>query len=565
MVIASGGTSRIYKCHSEKGDTYALKELLPESDGKYSKNRLKRFKNEICVQSEMSCSYVVPCIAYDFDCECPKYIMPLYSGTLRDIINNNNNSAVEKLMLFLELCEAVDCAHRRGIIHRDLKPENVMYDGKHLYLGDFGIAHLKNSTLTGKKDALANRNYFAPEQRPGSNIAVSPGTDVYALGLILNELFTGEIPHGDRYKRISDTYPLFGGLDPIVSSMIRQNLDERLGTTSEAVVQIECFLEDIRKKYESWRGFVKIPPDIDSEKAERIVRMAFEDIQMAEIMINNGTMSEWSINRNYHSNIVYDARSLTDSIILLDIYERLRNRFEYEGAGLYHNGNYVGPPEDEKLKKGVYESFIAFITELNLLGRDEIERRSYENIKGICVKYYRAIYHYELWKINFTIEKMRSDANKNTLNAPIMALSLAISRMRKTHLRLCDLEPFVFGTLISINWDLSSDIVTDGKLIDDIFKSEEQSKIEMAIRNQLTQMYPKMVIVEERGIYSLYFEKEDYDSFRKICKERGKRKKLDCADYLELFDYVKQYEKYTVVGLYDVHLYGNLNRILSEH
>ena len=111
----------------------------------------------------------------------------------------------ERLRLFVEVCDAVDAAHRALIVHRDLKPANILVDAQgRPHLLDFGIAKLlddsegEDDTRTGLRRLTPA--YAAPEQFSGGNITTA--TDVYALGVLLHELLSGFRP-GLR----SDTTP----------------------------------------------------------------------------------------------------------------------------------------------------------------------------------------------------------------------------------------------------------------------------------------------------------------------------------------------------------------------
>jgi serine/threonine-protein kinase len=102
-----------------------------------------------------------------------------------------------RLALLLEVCDAVEAAHRSLVVHRDLKPSNILVDAAgHAKLLDFGIAKLLAGGGEGEATRLDTqpftRAYAAPEQILGG--AVTTATDVYALGVILYELLTGERP-----------------------------------------------------------------------------------------------------------------------------------------------------------------------------------------------------------------------------------------------------------------------------------------------------------------------------------------------------------------------------------
>src|SRR5688572_21451968 len=87
-----------------------------------------------------------------------------------------------------QVCIGLAAAHERGVVHRDLKPANVMIDGRgRARLTDFGLAVLADEAPAG--EVAGTPAYMAPEQLAGE--PVTPRTDVYALGLVLYEVFTG--------------------------------------------------------------------------------------------------------------------------------------------------------------------------------------------------------------------------------------------------------------------------------------------------------------------------------------------------------------------------------------
>ena len=105
-----------------------------------------------------------------------------------------------RLRLFAEVCRAVEHAHQWGVVHRDLKPANVLVDGDgRIKVIDFGIARAQSGdgTLTASGDVVGTPAYMSPEQLGGEADRIGPRADVYALGVILYELLTGQLPHGD--------------------------------------------------------------------------------------------------------------------------------------------------------------------------------------------------------------------------------------------------------------------------------------------------------------------------------------------------------------------------------
>lgn len=130
------------------------------------------------------------------DGDTPWYAMEYVDGDrLGDHVARVRMSLEQRLLLFLQIVDAVDYAHQRFIVHRDLKPSNVMVrrDGQAKLL-DFGIARLLDGSdpLTGT-NAPMTLAYAAPEQIRGE--PATAATDVHALGVILFEMLTGRRPH----------------------------------------------------------------------------------------------------------------------------------------------------------------------------------------------------------------------------------------------------------------------------------------------------------------------------------------------------------------------------------
>ena len=133
----------------------------------------------------------------------------------------------------MQILNGAEAAHILKVIHRDIKPENILYDSakSKLVLADFGIARFQQEELytaveTRASDRLANFQYAAPEQRT-RGLEVDHRADIYALGLILNEMFTGQVPQGTGYKTIGSVSAKFAYLDDSVTTMIRQAPGER--------------------------------------------------------------------------------------------------------------------------------------------------------------------------------------------------------------------------------------------------------------------------------------------------------------------------------------------------
>lgn len=226
----AGGSGIVFEVRTSDGHTLALK-LLDKS--RTPRQKLKRFRNEIVFCMQPVSSHIVRVLDYGTADGCLFYVMPFYAKTFRDLVKEPLLKG-ELFELYGQVLDGVDAAHLRGVLHRDIKPENILYDPvtKQIVLADFGVCQFREDELlattveTGPRERLANFAYAAPEQRVTGQ-KVDQTADIYALGLILNELFTGQIPQGTNYRQIAEASPEFAYLDKLVEQMLSQKPSER--------------------------------------------------------------------------------------------------------------------------------------------------------------------------------------------------------------------------------------------------------------------------------------------------------------------------------------------------
>ena len=232
-LIGEGGAGRVYGGRSGDGSAVAVKVL---SQGHASSDKRRRFKNEIAFLARNRHPNIIPVIdhgvARSDGLDGPFYVMPRCSGSLRTLLNKGLQSA-QVMPYFGQILNGVEAAHMQGAVHRDIKPENILFDSvaNKLAIADFGIARLTEDVLatlveTSPGQRLANFQYAAPEQRQVGQ-PVTETADIYALGLILNEMFTGTVPHGTGYLTIGQVSNEHAYLDRIVDEMIRQQRGDR--------------------------------------------------------------------------------------------------------------------------------------------------------------------------------------------------------------------------------------------------------------------------------------------------------------------------------------------------
>src|SRR5580698_4109963 len=186
-----GSMGNVYKARDrETGETVALKLLKPEIASDQA--MMDRFKNELLFARKITHKNV--CRVYEFNrvAGIAYTSMEFVEGeSLRSVLNRFGGLPQRKATdLALQICSGLKEAHAQGIVHRDLKPENVMIDAQgNVKIMDFGIARSMEAGTRLTGSMVGTPAYMAPEQVAGK--PVDYRTDIYSLGLILYEMFTG--------------------------------------------------------------------------------------------------------------------------------------------------------------------------------------------------------------------------------------------------------------------------------------------------------------------------------------------------------------------------------------
>jgi serine/threonine protein kinase len=229
--IGGGGSGVVFRVKDSQQTELAAKVLKTG----FSNQKLRRFKNEMTFCSKQDHRNLIRVFDHGrTQDDEPFYVMPLASSTMRSLIKAGIGLA-DVLPLFSQMLDGVEAAHLKGATHRDLKPENILIDKDGVVkIADFGIAHFEEDELltpveTATHERLANWEYAAPEQRrPGQ--LVDHRADIYALGLMLNEMFTQKVPHGVDPTSISSVAPEYVYVDEIVNSMIQSSVERRVAS-----------------------------------------------------------------------------------------------------------------------------------------------------------------------------------------------------------------------------------------------------------------------------------------------------------------------------------------------
>ena len=187
-----GGMGVVYKARDrETGEIVALKILKQEIA--VDPAAAERFINEVRLSRRITHKNVTR--VYEFTrAGATAYLSMEYieGESLRSIVDRMGAVGLRKgIQIGRQICAALHEAHTQGIVHRDLKPENVMLDkAGNVKVMDFGIARLLDASATHTASGIIGTPaYMAPEQAEGK--PVDARTDIYAVGLILYEIFTG--------------------------------------------------------------------------------------------------------------------------------------------------------------------------------------------------------------------------------------------------------------------------------------------------------------------------------------------------------------------------------------
>ena len=192
-MLGKGGMGEVYRADDLILDQAVALKFLPETVV-HNEHAVERFRNEVRTARQVSHPNV--CRVYDLGEMEGLYFLSMeyvdgedLGSLLRRIGRLPADKAVE---IARKLCAGLAAAHEKGVLHRDLKPANVMLDARgQVLLTDFGLAGLAEE-IQGAEVRNGTPAYMAPEQLAGQEVSVR--SDIYALGLVLYEIFTGKLP-----------------------------------------------------------------------------------------------------------------------------------------------------------------------------------------------------------------------------------------------------------------------------------------------------------------------------------------------------------------------------------
>jgi eukaryotic-like serine/threonine-protein kinase len=284
-LIGQGGMGRVYKAYDRELDrTVAIKVVREGMMGEV--NIMERFKQELVLASKISHKHILR--IHDLgEVNGLKFITMAYveGQDLHQILKENPRLPLDRARNFAaQLADALAAAHAEGVVHRDLKPQNILVDtSDQIYVSDFGLAKSVAEGAVGMTQTgafLGTPRYMSPEQAEGK--ATDGRSDLYAFGLILHEMATGDIPFTGKsslelmYQRISITPKNPKLINPEIPNWLAQIIMRCLEKDPDARYQsANEILEDLKTSGSA--GSASRAFSSTGSRASRSVQIAIPD------------------------------------------------------------------------------------------------------------------------------------------------------------------------------------------------------------------------------------------------------------------------------------------------
>jgi serine/threonine-protein kinase len=306
-ILGKGGMGEVYRADDlTLGQSVALK-FLPESLAE-NPDALNRFRNEVRIARQVSHPNV--CRVHDVgEVDGQLFLSMEYvdgedlASLLRRIGRLPEDKALE---IARKLCAGLAAAHEKGVLHRDLKPANVMLDARgQVLLTDFGLAGVADA-IYGDEIRSGTPAYMSPEQLAGKEVTVR--SDIYALGLVLYELFTGKRPfEGSSLNELleaqrANTPPsissLVRDLDPSVERIIARCLDPEASRRPSSAITVAAALPGGDPLAAALAAGETPSPELVAAAGEDVALRLRVAVPLAALMLVSVGINTWAIARD---------------------------------------------------------------------------------------------------------------------------------------------------------------------------------------------------------------------------------------------------------------------------
>jgi serine/threonine protein kinase len=233
--LGRGGMAVVFKGYQPSLDRHVAIKTLP-ADRTDNREMVSRFKREVSTMVALNHTNVVQIIDSGEEQGLHYYAMEFVDGPDLKGLMKEGLTIDQAFDISLQICDGLGYAHKKGMIHRDVKPANVLWETSTglAKMADFGIAKdVSMVTLTGTDVGMGTMNYMAPEQKQQAR-DVDHRADIYAVGVVIYEMFTGgKLPMG-RFKMPSELTPgLPKALDDVVAKCLETLPEDRYDSLAE--------------------------------------------------------------------------------------------------------------------------------------------------------------------------------------------------------------------------------------------------------------------------------------------------------------------------------------------
>ncbi|MEX0963491.1 MAG: protein kinase [Pseudohongiellaceae bacterium] len=241
LKIGEGGMAYVFRGIQESLQRpVAIKLLI--NDLSRDEEARRRFDRESYIIARLTHPNIIHVIDRGITAdEMPYFVMEYVEGVdLGTASKINEISHTNKVDIIIQLLKALSYAHKNNVIHRDIKPENILIDESgNVKILDFGIAqfyeeHIELSNQTTSGTVMGTYNYMSPEQRDSSE-NVTERSDLYSVGVVMYELFTGKIPTGV----FPEPFRLNAEIEPELNQLILRCLNQDPGLRPKSAEQLK--------------------------------------------------------------------------------------------------------------------------------------------------------------------------------------------------------------------------------------------------------------------------------------------------------------------------------------
>lgn len=246
-LIGMGGMGKVYKALDSDLDRLVAIKVMNKSYDQDEEFK-KRFRKEAKLVAQLNHQNIVQLYHIGIENDEVYLVMEYVDGCSLNRMMNSNISMEKKLDIAYQVIKGIKAAHAQGIVHRDIKPSNIMISKQgDVKLLDFGVAGTmsNNLNITITNQVLGTVGYMSPEVASGD--LATTESDIYSLGVVFFELFTGERPFDEQRllklldriksedipscKEINHEIPM--ELDQIIKRMCSRNLSKRYSDLAE--------------------------------------------------------------------------------------------------------------------------------------------------------------------------------------------------------------------------------------------------------------------------------------------------------------------------------------------